>query len=115
VARFVVQELLQTGRILNRPFNFVAPGTFTPLDLEKLMTRASGRRVRASGKFPLLYVLMLLTPYFNWRRHRFSTIIPLLWYFDRYGYTAPGDTVHDLFPEFRMTTLEEHIQGLWPQ
>lgn len=114
VPRFVVQELLQTGRVLNGPFNFVAPGTYTPLDLEKMMTQASGRRVRATGKFPLYYILVLLKPYFHWSRHRYSTIIPLLSYFDRYGFTTTGDTVGDLFPEFRMTTLEEHIRGLWP-
>ncbi|HOE17070.1 MAG TPA: NAD(P)H-binding protein [Syntrophorhabdaceae bacterium] len=111
--RFVVQELLRPRRVLNRAFNFVAPGTYTPSDLARLMTQTSGRKVRASGKFPLLYLLTLLMPYFNWRGHRFSTIVPLLHYFDQHGYTAPGDTVGELFPKFRMTTLEEHIRGLF--
>lgn len=112
VPRFVVQELLQTERVLNRPFNLVAPGTFTPLDLEKLMTQASGRKVKASGKFPFYYLLILLKPYFNWTRKRFATILPLIRYFDSYGYTASGDTVADLFPNFKMTTVEEHIRRL---
>lgn len=112
VPRFVVQELLQTGRVLNSSFNFVAPGTFTPLGLAKIMTQASGRKVRASGKFPLYYIFMFLKPYFHWRQHRFSTILPLIHYFDRHGYTAPGHTVADLFPDFRMTTLEEHIRRI---
>lgn len=108
--RFVVQELLKPGRVLNRSFNFVTPGTFTPADLANLMTQAGGRRVRATGKFPLLYLLMLMMPVFNLMGHRFSTIVPLLQYFDKHGYTATGDTVGTLFPEFKMTTLDEHIR-----
>jgi uncharacterized protein YbjT (DUF2867 family) len=114
VPRFVIQELLVNRRILNGPLNFVSPGTFTPETLAELMSIASGRRVRASGKFPMYYLFMMLKPYFHLRRHRFATLLPLVRYFDRNGFVAPGKTVEDHFPNFRMTTIEDYIRGSLP-
>ncbi len=114
VPRFVVEELLTKGRILNRAFNFVTPGTFAVRDVERLLTEASGRPIRAPRKFPTYYAFMALLPYFNRIGHRFSSILPLIRYFDRHGYTDGGTTVQELFPGFRMTTLEEHFRKLWP-
>jgi len=110
--RFVVQELLQKNRVLNRAFNFITPGSFSIFEVEKLLTQALGKPVKASGKFPLYYMLRLMQPYFYLRNHRFSTIIPLLGWFNKYGYPAPGQSVQDLFPQFHMTTLAEHFQKI---
>lgn len=41
-------------------------------------------------------------------------IVPLLEYFDRFGYTAPGETVQEAFPRFPMTSLESYLHTLWP-
>lgn len=112
IPRFVVQELLKSERILNRGFNFVSPGTYTIYDIENLLTQIQGKRVKATGKFPLLYILRMLMPYFNTRNHRFSTVVPLLTYFDKYGYTDTGETVSDLFPSFKVSSLEKHIETI---
>lgn len=112
IPRFVVQELLKPERILNRGFNFVSPRTYSILNVENLLTEIQGKRVKATGRFPLLYILRMLMPYFNARNHRFSTIVPLLSYFDKYGYTDTGETVRDLFPSFKITSLEEHLRTI---
>lgn len=112
IPRFVVQELLKPERILNRGFNFVSPGTYRILDIENQLAQIRGKQVKATGKFPLLYILRMLMPYFNTRNHRFSTIVPLLSYFDKHGYTDAGETVSDLFPSFKITSLEEHLKAI---
>jgi hypothetical protein len=98
--RFVVQELLQKRHVLNGAFNFITPGSYSIYEVEKLLAKAAGRPVTATGKFPLYYILKVMQPYYYLRRHRFSTIIPLLTWFNKYGYPAPGRSVRDLFPSF---------------
>jgi len=112
ISRFVAQELLPRGEALNRGFNFVSPGTYSIHEVEQLLGKAQGKPVKASGKAAFYYLIRLLQPFFHWRGHRLSTIIPLVVYFNRYGYTDDGQSVATLFPEFRTTTLEEHLQRL---
>lgn len=113
VAPFVLHELLDKGRILNRPINFVSPGVFALHEVESLLSAARGAPVAVTPKFPAYYLFLAALPYFNWKGHRFSSIIPLIRYFDRWGYTATGDTVGDLFPDFRSTPLEAHLRALF--
>lgn len=115
VAPFVVQELLRKSRPLNRHFDFVSPGTYAVSEVEAHLSRAAGISIRAPSKFPTYYIYLALTPLFSWQGHRFSSIIPLIRYFDRCGYTTSGDTVKNLFPAFRMTTLDEHLRNLFAQ
>tara|TARA_R110002049_G_C9140818_1_gene559602 strand:- start:2114 stop:2296 length:183 start_codon:yes stop_codon:yes gene_type:complete len=49
---------------------------------------------------------------FHLAQHRFSSIIPLAVYFDRYNYTNSGPEVSEQYPGFRMTTLDANLQGL---
>lgn len=109
IPRFVVEELLDKNQVLNGGFNFVSNKTYSILEVEKLLSQVTGKKVRASGKFPL-YLLSMLMPYFNATNHRFSTIVPLLYYFDKHGYTDGGRTVQDIFPTFTPTSLEEHLK-----
>jgi hypothetical protein len=43
-------------------------------------------------------------------KHKFSSIIPLLDYFDKNGYTGNPDALKGEFPDFKMTTIEEHLK-----
>lgn len=95
--------------------NFVAPGEYALGDVEAALSRASGRRIRATAKFPTYYLYLGLLPLFRIAGHRFSSVIPLVRYFDRHGYTETGPDVGQHYPEFSMTTLDEHLQGLWPE
>lgn len=111
IARFVVEELLQKENVLNAAFNFTSPGTFRLDEVTQLLSKYVGRKVKNASP-SLLIILSLLMPYFNWRNHRFSTIIPLLHYFNKHGYTAAGKTTADLFPNFQMTGLETYFQNM---
>lgn len=113
VPRFVVEKLLADGQAMNRPLDFVAPGTFSIRDVERLLTHARGAPVRAASRFPAYYLYMSMLPVFWLRGHRFSSILPLLRYFDRCGYADCGTTVQELYPDFEMTSLSEHLHGLW--
>lgn len=113
VAPFVVQVLLKERRILYGHVNFVIPDTYSVSEVENILSMSSGISIRAANKFPTYFMFLALTPYFNWRRHRFSSIIPLIRYFDRNGYTATKDTVAELFPAFKMTPLDEHLGALF--
>ncbi len=115
VPRFVAEELLKKTKVLNRSFNFVAPDTYSVRDVERLLSEASGIAIKAPFKFPTFYVFSALQPLFHLAGRRFSSILPLVRHFDRHGYTDAGDDVQDLFPDFRMTTLEEHLRKLWPE
>jgi hypothetical protein len=110
IPRFVVQELLIPKRVMNRGFNFVSKGTYSIREIEKLLSQIRGKRVMATGSFPLLCILIILMPYFMASNHRFSTIVPLLRYFNKYGYLDEVETVSELFPSFKITSLEEHLQ-----
>lgn len=115
VPRFVAEELLAKERVLNGPFNFVTPGTQAITDVERLLSSASGFPIKAASKFPVYYLFMSMQPYYYLSGHKFSSILPLIRYFDQHGYVDSGRTVKDLFPDFRMTTLEEHFLKLWPK
>lgn len=113
VAPFVVNMLLTKKRILQGHVNLVVPETYSVSEVEQHLSSASGRRVVAAPKFPTFYLFLALKPYFNWKGHRFSSIIPLIEYFDVHGYTATTKTVGELFPTFRMTGLDEHLKALF--
>lgn len=113
VPRFVVEKLLADGQAMNRPLDFVAPGTFSIRDVERLLTHARGAPVRAASRLPTYHLYMSMLPVFWLRGHRFSSILPLLRHFDRCGYADCGTTVQELYPDFGMTSLSEHLRGLW--
>lgn len=110
VPRFVIQNL---DRPLGRGLNFVAPGTYSIYELEELLKNFSGKKVVASGRSFFYFILKALQPLFHLKGHKFSTIIPLVDYFNDYGYTDSSPNVGDLIPDFRMTTLEEHLGNLF--
>lgn len=114
VPRFVVDELLAKDRILNRPINFVSSGTYALREVEALLSKASGREIKAPNKFPTFYLFLALLPIFNLTGHRFSSVVPLIQYFDKHGYVDGELTVRDLAPDFQMTSLAKHFQKLWP-
>lgn len=93
--------------------NFVAPGEYSVSEVETALSRASGRTIRATAKFPTFYAYRCLQPLFHLARHRLSSIIPLVVHFDRHGYTSSGPDVDDQYPGFRMTALDAYLHGLW--
>lgn len=113
VPRFVADELLTGDRVLGGTINLVAPCTFDIADVEDALSEAAGRPVKATPKVPIYYTFRALQPFFHLRRHRFSSVIPLIRHFDAHGYVDDGPTVADVLPEFRMTTLDEHLRALF--
>jgi len=114
VPRFAVEELLKKSKVVNRAFNFAAPGEWSVRDVERALSEASGIEIQAPAKFPTFYLFSALRPFFHLAGRRFSSILPLVQHFDRHGYTDAGDGVPELL-DFRMTPLEEHLSGLWPE
>jgi uncharacterized protein YbjT (DUF2867 family) len=110
----LVCELLGRDLQLNGSVAFVTPETYTPRDAANIMTRYAGRRVRPTGRW-LFCVLLLALPIFWLLRHRFSTIFHLILHFNREGYVARSRSIADLMPDFRMTSLEEHLHDLLAQ
>ncbi|WP_328715248.1 SDR family oxidoreductase [Nocardia salmonicida] len=115
VAPFVVQELVGKARVVNGVIDFVEPRSYAVSEVEQLLTTAAGRTVTASPRFPTYYLFSAALPYFRWRGHRFSSIIPLVRYWDSHGSVASENTVGAYAPSFRMTTLEEHLTKLFQQ
>lgn len=112
LAPFVAQHVLGNADMLGCTLDFVAPGTYSVREVEALLTQAGGMPIRATAKFPTYYLYMAMLPYFRWKRHRFASIIPLVRYFDRHGYTTTTQTVADRFPDYRMTPLADHLRRL---
>ena len=113
--RFAVQVLESNELPRRAVVNFVAPGQFSLQEVEQKLSSASGITIRATSRFPTYYLYRSLLPLFRARKHRFSSIIPLIVHFDRHGYTDDGPDVAAMFPTFRMTRLKEHLAGLWPE
>ncbi|MGH8484112.1 MAG: SDR family oxidoreductase, partial [Pseudomonas sp.] len=110
VSRFV-------SRYLDKPqgcgFNFVAPRTYSIYEVEGLLRKFSGKEIKASGKSFFYYTVKALQPVLHWKGHKLSTIIPLVDYFNKYGYVDAGFSIKELAPAFKMTTLEEHLGALF--
>ncbi len=111
----LVLDLLEHDIRVNGPLDCVDPRPHTPAEVAALMTEISGRRVRPSGKWPLLCILKLARPIFHLRNHRMSTIVHLVEYFNRHGYCNGSTSLDEVFPDFKVTTLEEHLHGLLGQ
>ncbi len=109
VPRFVVEELLKSDTVLNNGFNFTDSQSYSIYEVEKILSDTFERKVRGIGTFPMYYVLWLLFPYFYFTKHRFSSVIPLLSNFNKYGYVSKGDTTVNLFPNFKLTSLENYL------
>ncbi|MGE8154052.1 SDR family oxidoreductase [Pseudomonas vancouverensis] len=110
ISRFVAQNIEQP---LGGGFNFVAPRTYSIYEVEGLLKSFSGREVTASGRSFFYYTMKFLQPLLHWKGHKLSTIIPLVDYFNKYGYVDSGFNVEQLAPDFKMTTLEEHLGALF--
>ncbi|SRR6056297_286445 len=110
VARFIVQELVAEGRVLNAAKDFVTGETYSIADIEILLSRAAGFEIRATPRFPAFHVYRALLPLFRLRKHRFSSVIPLLMHFDRYGYMTTSKRSQE--NQFAMTDLEQHLLGI---
>lgn len=106
----LVARLLSDGQALNRPVDLIDPTAHTPADVARLLARRCGRKVTATGRWPLYYLLLLAQPFYWWRRRRMSGVVPLLSYFNRHGYTGDPHQMRDILPGFRVTTLEEHLR-----
>lgn len=113
VAPFIVHELVGKGRMLNGVIDFVEPRSYAVHEVERLLTAAAGRTVAVSPRFPFYYLSLAALPFFHWRGHRLSSIIPLVRHWDTHGSTASDNTVAVYSPSFRMTTLDEHLAGLF--
>jgi uncharacterized protein YbjT (DUF2867 family) len=113
IPRFVVTELLQPGGILNRAIDFVAIQSYPIVEIEKQLAEAAGFAIKTTPKFPVFYLFYALLPYFRMTKHRFSSVIPLMQHFDRNGYFSVSGDMQSEFPDFRMTSLPDHLRRLF--
>ena len=111
VAR-AVRALVDRRRMLMAAVDLVDPTTYTPAGVARLMSEVCGRPIRATGRVPILWLLYLAWPYFHLRRHRMSTIIPLIRYFNRQGYRGDGQRLSQALPGWTATTLPDHLRAL---
>jgi hypothetical protein len=109
--RFSVRELLAKGEVLNRAVDLVAPGTYSIVEIERLLSDAAGFAIRAPARIPIFHLFRALLPVFRMRKDRMSSVIPLLVHFDRHGYLSP--TPRPCPGDFATTRLEEHLEQLF--
>lgn len=113
VAGFIVQELMTKNRVLNGPIDFVTRETYSIADIEMLLSSVAGFEIRATPRFPVFHLYRALLPLFRIRKHRFSSVIPLLVHFDKNGYTSTIPFPQE--SQFAMTDLERHFRGILGQ
>lgn len=113
IPRFVVTELLQPGRVLNRPIDVVGTQSYSIVEIERQLSEAAGFTIKTTPRFPVFYLFYALLPYFRATGHRFSSVIPLMQHFDRHGYFSVSGEMQREFPDFRMTPLPEHLRSLF--
>lgn len=111
---FVVQHLAATPDALkkSRILDFIEPKTYTLHQVEESLSLAAGHKIWTVPRFPYLYLFKGLLPLFRWRKHRFSSVIPLMVYFDQFGYTGDTNQMKTHFPGFTMTSLDKHVSQL---
>lgn len=112
VAPFVVKHILGRPDRRASVIDFVAPGSLSITAVEKLLSEAAGRKVKATPKFPVYYMFMALLPWYRLRRHRFASILPLIRYFERNGYVSTRPQVQQVVPAYQMKTLASHLREL---
>lgn len=105
-----VDMLLKNNKILNAPIDFIESRNYKPDDIAALAGKALNRKVKASGKYPYYALLHLVFPILYLRKHRLSTIIPLIRFFNIHGYLGDTKQLSEVFPDFKMTTLEEYLE-----
>ncbi len=110
VPRFV-KMLLTKHKPLNSPVDFIEPNHYTPDQVARLATQALGWKIKASGKYPFYFLLHLAWPILYLRKNRLSTIIPLIRFFNQYGFRGDPGKLVDTFPEFKLTTLPGYLNG----
>ncbi len=110
VPRFAVRELLAKTKVLGTAIDLVAPGTYSIAEIEKLLSQSAGFPITAPSRFPTFHIFLALLPLFRFRKDRMSSVIPLLVYFDQYGYLSPDPASYE---GFQTTRLEDHLHQLF--
>jgi uncharacterized protein YbjT (DUF2867 family) len=110
VPRFV-KLLLQNNEALNGAIDFIEPNHYTPDQIAETAAKALGWKIKASGKYPFYLLLHLAWPILYLRKHRLSTIIPLIKFFNQYGYRGNPNKLAENFPEFKLTTLSDYLES----
>lgn len=108
VPRFV-NLLLQNKEALNAPIDFIESNCYKPDRIAQLASQALGWKIKASGKYPFYFLLHLAWPILYLRNHRLSTIIPLIKFFNKYGYRGDPNKLANIYPDLKMTTLSEYL------
>ena len=112
ISKFIAQELVSNGP-LNGCIDFVEPGVYSIAQVEEALSSAAGFRIRTTPKMPIFYIFKALLPIFGWMQHRFSSVIPLMEYFDAFGYTGNSKSLSTKYPTFTMKSLDDHLKELF--
>lgn len=115
IPRFIVEHLSKTAAPLNGPIDFFYPTTYSIAQVEEALSTAAGFTIRTVPKTPFLYMFKTLLPVFRWQSHRFSSVIPLVEYFDQHGYTGDSQRMQTEFSDFHLTSLAEHLSVLFSE
>mmetsp|Transcript_4515 Transcript_4515/g.9091 ORF Transcript_4515/g.9091 Transcript_4515/m.9091 type:complete len:305 (-) Transcript_4515:58-972(-) len=112
IPRLLVDHLAPKAP-LNGYLDFIEPNTYTIVQVEQALSEAAGYRIRTLPQMPFFYIFKFFLPLFRWTGHRFSSVIPLMEYFSRHGYTGNPLSMKNEFEAFSMTSVEEHLSRLF--
>lgn len=109
VARIAV-KLLQRGHALNGTLDVIEPTPRTLTDAAELIGKVLGRKVTASGRWPLLPMMRIALPLFRVFKPVMASKVILVGYFDRHGYVGNTGQMAQVLPDLEMTTLEKYLR-----
>ncbi len=111
VARVAI-ELLREGRVLNGMLDVIEPTTRSLGDVANLAGQVLGRKVVASGNWPLLPLLRMARPLFRRFNPVMASKVTMLDYLDKHDYVGKANQLAEVLPRFEVTSMESYLQAL---
>jgi uncharacterized protein YbjT (DUF2867 family) len=113
VARVAI-ELVRQGRTLNGTLDVIEPTRRTLADAAALIGKTLGRKVVASGSWPLLPLMRAARPLLRRLKPVMVSKIALGSYFDAHGYVGNTKQMAAVLPGFEVTDLESYLRSAFP-
>ena len=110
VARVAI-ELTSRGRALNGTLDVIEPTVHTLADAARLIGQTLGRRVTASGSWPLLPLMRVACAPLRRLKPVMVSKIVLGTYFDEHGYVGNTNQLAEVLPGFEVTDLNAYVRS----
>ena len=95
---------------MNGTLDVIEPTPRTLADAAELIGQVLGRKVAASGRWPLLPLMRTALPLLRRFKPLMASKVILGCYFDRHGYVGNTSQMAEVLPDFEVTTLEEYLR-----